>query len=620
MLPLLPLLFLSGIIITMTLTSTVQQGQSIVERFNPLKNFVYASAASSLSGEVKEPTNGFNIAIAGDWGCSNSSRETAENIEDKEPELVLVPGDLSYEATPNCWYEIISPFAPKTKIAIGNHDDKEDGYRENRIQYMDLFNLTQSFYSFNYRNIHVLVMDTQLPFDVDSAQYDFVKGDLYITSMDANTDWVFVMFHKPMYSSPAEHVASTSLRDTYHPLFDAYGVDLVIQAHNHMYERTFPLDYNEENTSEPIANRTYSYMNSSFFARPSDPIFAVVGTGGRDLHNLEEGHPYVAYNNDQDHGFLNIDITDNGKMLTGKFYANGGNTTNGNAGIIKDQFVISRENISPKQMTGAGALVPVFDIKKAKQFIKNQYDPNVKLVKESSSLDRFWLWTDNVLAVKVLSGFDSQLAQSINQTINQAKSQYKLEMRHPIAELVDRPQDFSTKPSTEPQISANPDVRYSDYTSGKTDLACNEYADIGFLKAIHLFNLGDPIFGKTCYDQAASTFDGTGLNDSPKKSNPRGFYALYKMILWKIAQDITGFRSNDPPQPFTDNLIANAQDSDGGIRTDYKTIDSISGLTNVETTALAIMAYEKEDGMARPPVNISAQPATSETTTNFAAD
>jgi hypothetical protein len=64
-------------------------------------------------------------------------------------------------------------------------------------------------------------------------------------------------------------------------------------------------------------------------------------------------------------------------------------------------------------------------------------------------------------------------------------------------------------------------------------------------------------------------FDGTGLNDSPKKSNPRGSYALYKMILWKIAQNITGFTS------------------DGGIRTDYTTIDSISGLTNVETRALA---------------------------------
>jgi hypothetical protein len=87
-------------------------------------------------------------------------------------------------------------------------------------------------------------------------------------------------------------------------------------------------------------------------------------------------------------------------------------------------------------------LIPLLD----KQFIKNEYDPNVKLVKESPSLDIFWLWTDNVLAVKVLSDFDNHLAQSINQTINQAKPQYKLEMRHPMAELVDRPQDF-TKPS-----------------------------------------------------------------------------------------------------------------------------------------------------------------------------
>lgn len=385
MLPPLIILFLSGLVVIMTSTSTVQKGQSIVELLNPLKNFVYESAASSLPVDVKETTNDFNIAVAGDWGCSNNSRKTAENIEDKEPEVVLVPGDLSYEATPDCWYEIISPFASKTKIAIGNHDDIEDGSRENRIQYMDLFNLTQSFYSFNYKNVHVLVMDTQLPFDVGSPQYDFVKGDLHITSMDASIDWVFVMFHKPMYTSPASHYASTALRDTYHPLFDAYGVDLVIQAHNHMYERTFPLKYNEQNIAEPIINRTYNHMNSSFYARPSDPIFAVVGTGGHSLHNPTESRPYVAYNTGQDYGFLNIAIIDNGKNLIGKFYANSRNTTAGTADIIKDQFVISKELIPPiqsQQMTGAGDVV-------AKQFIKNQYDPNVKLVKESSSLDRF---------------------------------------------------------------------------------------------------------------------------------------------------------------------------------------------------------------------------------------
>jgi hypothetical protein len=230
------------------------------------------------------------------------------------------------------------------------------------------------------------------------------------------------------------------------------------------------------------------------------------------------------------------------------------------------------------------------DIQKAKQFIKNQYDPSVKLVKESPALDRFWLWTDNVLAVKVLSGFDNQLAQSINQTVNQAKSQYKLEMRHPIAELVDRPQDFSVKPSTELQISTNPDVRYSDYASGETDLACGEYGDIAFLSSIHLFREGRTTEAKTCYDLGAAQFDGIGVNDRPRQISA-GAYDTFKMILWKIAQNITGFTSNGPPQPYTDNLIANAQDSDGGIMAEHTTIDPILGLTNVETTALAIMAY-----------------------------
>jgi hypothetical protein len=194
------------------------------------------------------------------------------------------------------------------------------------------------------------------------------------------------------------------------------------------------------------------------------------------------------------------------------------------------------------------------------------------------------------LAVKVLSGFDDQLAQSINQTINQAKSQYNLEMRDPIADLVDRPQDFSIKSNIEPQISTSPDIRYSDYTSGETDLSCNEYGDIAFLSSIHFFREGRTTEAKTCYDLGAAQFDDIGINDRPRQISA-GAYDTFKMILWIIAQDITGFTSNGPPQPYTDNLIANAQDSDGGIMAEYITIDSISGLANIETTALAVMAY-----------------------------
>lgn len=322
--------------------SANQEWESIVKQVNPLQNFAYASP-SPLSGEAEESANDFNIAIAGDWGCNDDARKTASNIEDKNPELVLMPGDFSYESSPNCWYDIISPFASKTKIAIGNHDDEEDGSRQIKKQYMEFFNLTESFYSFDYENVHILVMDTQLPFAEGSSQYNFVKEDLLAASLNATTDWVFVMFHKPMYTSPASHIANNELRRTYHPLFETYGVDLVIQAHNHMYERTFPISFNEDNTFKPIIDRTNNnYGNSSFFAKSSDPTFVVVGTGGRSLQNIKDSLPYVAYTSAQDFGFLNIDVINDGKVLTGKFYANSENASDSD-GTIKDQFVISKD-------------------------------------------------------------------------------------------------------------------------------------------------------------------------------------------------------------------------------------------------------------------------------------
>ena len=87
-------------------------------------------------------------------------------------------------------------------------------------------------------------MSTELPFAGDSEQYNFVKTDLTKSSADADIDWIVVYFHKPAYTSPTRHIAISELRDTYHPLFDLHGVDLVIQAHNHNYQRSSPITHN----------------------------------------------------------------------------------------------------------------------------------------------------------------------------------------------------------------------------------------------------------------------------------------------------------------------------------------------------------------------------------------
>ena len=59
----------------------------------------------------------FNFAVAADWGCEEDTKKTAENIQSKNPELVISAGDQSYDESADCWLEIIQPFMSKMMIA-----------------------------------------------------------------------------------------------------------------------------------------------------------------------------------------------------------------------------------------------------------------------------------------------------------------------------------------------------------------------------------------------------------------------------------------------------------------------------------------------------------------------
>ena len=126
----------------------------------------------SYSVESQNATdNVFNIIAISDVGCSMSAQENIKNIEKLQPELFLVAGDLSYEKTPDCWFDMTKSLDSKTKIAIGNHDDyEEEGQKGENLKksYMDHYGLNNSYYSFDYKNVHVLVLDTQLELSVDT--------------------------------------------------------------------------------------------------------------------------------------------------------------------------------------------------------------------------------------------------------------------------------------------------------------------------------------------------------------------------------------------------------------------------------------------------------------------
>jgi len=123
------------------------------------------------------------------------------------------------------------------------------------------------------------------------------------------------MFHKPFYSSLTSHIQEYIMREKYQPVFDKYGVDIVLQGHNHIYDRTLPLQFNPHNISKPIIDESINTTDKFF--NPEGSIFSVVGLGGRSSHIFLNQPDYVVkqYN---EFGFLTIEI--NGKELDAKYY------------------------------------------------------------------------------------------------------------------------------------------------------------------------------------------------------------------------------------------------------------------------------------------------------------
>lgn len=282
----------------------------------------------------------FNFVAAGDFGCSGETNSTVGGMVKKIPEIVLALGDLSYLRSPDCWLNSIRPLDinGKVKISLGDHDMTNELFKYNT--YLKHFNLTKPYYSFNYQNVHFLAMATAenkiIPYEKASKQYQFVKNDLKNAYENKSIDWIIVYSFKPFYSSNTTHPGQEELRNSYHPLFDKYKVDLVLQAHNHNYQRTYPITFNDTRPSTPIVS---DEQMQGFYNNPKSPIFVTIGTAGAPLYNFSGKAPFVISQLAQ-YGFLNVDIDkfQNGDNLTGTFYNNNLNKL--------DYFTITKQNLS----------------------------------------------------------------------------------------------------------------------------------------------------------------------------------------------------------------------------------------------------------------------------------
>ncbi len=175
---------------------------------------------------------------------------------------------------------------------------------------------TEQYYSFDYANVHIVSLDSQLSIrDADNraAMMQWLKDDL----MSNNQDWTIVIYHHPPYTK-GSHDSDKELggidqpifaiREDFTPIFEQYGVDLAYAGHSHIYERSYYINGNtglsttfdaatmaELNDMNMPANGQgdEAYTQIARDGMDDKVVYTVAGNGGKVTHTTE-GFPHPA--------------------------------------------------------------------------------------------------------------------------------------------------------------------------------------------------------------------------------------------------------------------------------------------------------------------------------------
>jgi len=114
-----------------------------------------------------------------------------------------------------------------------------------------------SVYSFRYGNVGIISLDANdLSWEIQGllgyshgAQVRWLEDQLRAWRNGPGVDFIVAFFHECAFSTCNGHSSDGGVRSKLAPLFARYQVDLVVQGHNHVYERTNPLIYDPKTNS-----------------------------------------------------------------------------------------------------------------------------------------------------------------------------------------------------------------------------------------------------------------------------------------------------------------------------------------------------------------------------------
>ena len=278
------------------------------------------SGSGSGGGGTDPPPNpgptpsDLDMAFDGDWGTSSGTKSTISNIDSfASIKHIVNLGDTSYENTADKWESMTANLRKsgrKMYHTVGNHDTSSSLISA----YKRIFGISKNYNSSTIGNILLINGNMYESFDSGSAQYKFIKSELEKAKNNSSILWKIVTHHEPLVGSSSQHRNNGSWKKAYQPLYEANGVDLVLNGHNHHYERSYPL------RGSSIVNKS----QEPNYTNPGAPIYITCGLGGHDVQYKFKGsrESWSAKGDDTFFGFLMLSLSDSGRKLTGKCYKN----------------------------------------------------------------------------------------------------------------------------------------------------------------------------------------------------------------------------------------------------------------------------------------------------------
>jgi 3',5'-cyclic AMP phosphodiesterase CpdA len=194
----------------------------------------------ALTCELPDEQKSIRFAVIGDSGTGGIEQYQVAQQMDKCRaksgfDFVLMLGDNIYGGKSQQDFErkFELPYKPlldagvKFYASIGNHDDPNE-------RLYKPFNMGGArYYSFKKGNATFFALDSNY---MDSSQLDWLEREL----QSATTPWKICFLHHPLYSDGRYHGPDLDLRAHLEPIFEKYGVNLVLSGHEHVYERFKP--------------------------------------------------------------------------------------------------------------------------------------------------------------------------------------------------------------------------------------------------------------------------------------------------------------------------------------------------------------------------------------------